>query len=817
MKRWILLPWLAICLGAFTLAQAAGLIIVPEPYPIPEPWPGPHPRPTPRPVPPPRPIPPASAPSFRPYPFAPLELTFHQVNARISDQIATTSIDQEFYNPNPQSIEGTFLFPVPKGAQLNKFTLEIAGKPVEAELLSADKARRIYEDIVRKMKDPALLEFAGRDLYKVRIFPIEGHSRKRIAISYSQVLQSDSGLVAYVYPLNLAKFSAKPIPSLSVKIELESKRPLRSIYSPSHTVEVRRHGENKAVIGYEASNVKPDADFQLFFARDQEDVGLNVMSYRSGSEDGYFLLLASPGVEVGKKQLVLKDVAFVLDTSGSMAGAKIEQARKALQFCIENLNDGDRFEILRFSSETEPLFNGLVDASKENRSRAAEFVKGLKAIGGTAIDDALRKAMELRPEKSERPYLVIFLTDGRPTVGTTHEDQIVAGVNKNSAGNTRVFCFGIGTDVNTHLLDKITESTRAFSQYVLPEEDIEVKVSNFFTKIKEPVLAGLKLSFGNGIRATKMYPSPLPDLFKGEQLVVVGRYNGAGQASLVLDGSVNQEKKRFQYEAAFPEKSTEHDFIPRLWATRRVGYLLDEIRLHGENHELRDEVTELARHYGIVTPYTAYLIMEDEAKRAVPLTVQSMPLLQEDREARRSTQSAYESFTRERTGDSAVAGARYGLAFKQANNASEAITTANAEVQRGFGFGGTTASSGPGAPVTSGGALAGGATTLRNSRLAGVPGSAAKPIGAGGGGALGRMNEYVQQARFVNGRSFYQNGNQWVDAAAQKSPEAKRVRIQFNSQDYFDLLAKNSEAAPWLALGQNVVFVFKNTVYEIYE
>ena len=306
--------------------------------------------------------------------------------------------------------------------------MEIGGKQVEAELMAADKARRIYEDIVRQMKDPALLEYAGRDVFKVRIFPIEPHSKKRVKLSYSQMLKSDSEPVTYLYPLNTEKFSAKPIPIVSLKIDLETKRPLKTIYSPSHNVEIRRHEGHKATVGFEAKDVKPDADFQLVFAAEAGDIGLNLMTYRSGSEDGYFLLLASPGIETKEKQIVRKDVTFVLDTSGSMAGKKLDQAKKALQFCIENLNDGDRFEIIRFSTETEALFHRLVEASKENRAQAGDFIKELKPIGGTAIDEALRQALSIRSENMDRPCVVIFLTDGLPTVGATDEDKIVANV-----------------------------------------------------------------------------------------------------------------------------------------------------------------------------------------------------------------------------------------------------------------------------------------------------------------------------------------------------------------------------------------------------
>ncbi len=805
MKRIVaFLGWLALA-GIFSPVSpslADGLIIVHESHwqPIPRP---PHPLPPPHW--PPRPLPPA------PRPYAPLEVVYHHVDVKIDGQVATTAVDQEFYNPNHQQLEGTYLFPVPRGAQIDKFKMDIGGKLVEAELLPAAKARQIYEDIVRKAKDPALLEYADRDVFKVRIFPIEPNSKKRIKLSYTQLLKADGGLVNYTYPLNTEKFSAKPIKDVSIKVELASDRPLKSIYSPSHAIDIKRHGPNRATVGFETTDAKPDTDFALYFAPEKDELGVNLVAHKVKGEDGYFLLLVSPGMESKDKKTAPKDVAFVLDTSGSMAGKKLEQAKKALQFCVENLNRDDRFEIIRFSTEVEPLFDKLVTANEANRDKANDFIRDLKPIGGTAIDEALKKALALRNESSannsspsapsgrgegrgevrenDRPFVVIFLTDGRPTIGTTDEEQIVAGVKRANEGRTRVFCFGIGTDVNTHLLDRITEDTRAVSQYVLPEEDLEVKVSNFFSKIKEPVLANPTLKFTGDIRVTKLYPSPLPDLFRGDQLVLVGRYSGKGDSAVVLEGTINGVARTFTYEVNYPGADDEHEFIPRLWATRRVGYLMDEIRLRGENAELRDEVTDLARKYGIVTPYTAYLIVEDEARRNVPLSMQSMPQLHSDARARREAQANWDYFKRDKDGDRAVAGARYSYELKNAAAPTVAAASGVTEANRALG-------------LDAAGRFGGVATA--------TPSPAAE--------ARVKLAEYSQPGRFVAGKNFYQNaGNQWVDESAQKAPNAKRQRIQFNSKEYFAFAAKERRALPWLALGNNVQFVLDDTLYEIYD
>src|SRR5688500_10004442 len=595
----VLLATLTLNIGQ--LSRAAGLIIIEnadEVHIFPPPG-----RP-------PRPLPP---PHWHPRPIhrlTPLEIRSVKATAAIKDQVAQTKIEQEFYNPNARQLEGTFILPLPKGAHLEKFRMEVNGKMTEAELLSAEKAKGIYEEIVRKAKDPALLEYGGRDQLKVRIFPIEPNSTKKIEVSYTQVLKSDARLVGYTIPLNTAKYCSTPVKNFSLKLELESKTPLRTIYSPTHNVEVLRNTSKTATIGMEQKELSADKDFELFYSAEKSELAMNLLTYRKAGEEGYFMLFATPGFE-GSRKAIAKDVVFVLDTSGSMSGKKLEQAKNALVFCIQNLNDEDRFEVIRFSTETEALFREMRKVSDTSRKEAETFVTNLKTIGGTAINDALRTALETGDKESKRPKLIVFLTDGLPTVGDTSVEGILKTVADRSKGNARIFAFGVGTDVNTHLLDRIAEETRAASQYVLPDEDTEVKLSSFFSKINDPVLADLALDFGK-IKTSKIHPGRLPDLFKGQQLIVLGRYQDDGKAAAVLRGKIGDEEKRFAEDVTFPKEDTQHEFIPRLWATRSVGFLLEEIRHRGENGELKEEVTQLAKQYGIVTPYTSYLVTEDQ-------------------------------------------------------------------------------------------------------------------------------------------------------------------------------------------------------------
>jgi Ca-activated chloride channel family protein len=377
----------------------------------------------------------------------------HNVTVTINNQVARTRVDETFINDSAYALEGTYIFPLPDEAAISNFAMWVDGKRLEGQVLDKNQARRIYEDIVRTRRDPALLEYVGRNAFQARIFPIPPRTEKRVEIEYSQVLQADSGLVRYVYPLNTEKFSPQPLKNVSINVSIQSNAALKAIYSPSHNVSLSREGDYRARVGYEDSNVKPDRDFALYYSVTQEDIGLNLLTFKSGNEDGFFLMLVAPRVEVSSRQLIDKDVVLVLDVSGSMQGAKIDQAKRALSYVLDQLGSRDRFNIISFSTGTNAYASSLQPLSR--REDARDFVSRLRAEGSTDINRALLEA--IGNVDRERPTIVIFLTDGLPTTGETNTQKIISNATNAAPKNVRLFTFGVGDDVNTILLDSLAE------------------------------------------------------------------------------------------------------------------------------------------------------------------------------------------------------------------------------------------------------------------------------------------------------------------------------------------------------------------------
>ena len=533
----------------------------------------------------------------------------HRVNVSIDGQVATTRVDQIFRNDSRWSLEGTYIFPLPENAAISEFSMWINGEQVEGQLYTKEEARRIYDNIVRRRLDPALLEYVGRDLFQASIFPIDPGDTRRIEIEYSQILPVDNGLIQYVYPLSTERFSHRPLETVAITVDISSRDPIKAVYSPSHPVSIDRDGRFNALVGWEAFDVLPTTDFSLFYSVSTDDVGVNLLSFKERGEDGFFTLLVAPNVDT--EQIVEKDVILVLDTSGSMEGEKMEQARDALRSVLDHLNEGDRFNIIAFSTGVRAFSTRTETLSAIPEAR--RFVSNLRPEGSTDINRALLEAIDSADR--QRPTIIIFLTDGLPTSGVVDTPLILNNVDQAAGSNLRIFPFGVGDDVDTVLLDSLAQEQRGTSAYVRPGERVDEQVSAFYAKVSTPVLADVSLEV-SGVRIEDTYPFPLPDLFAGTQLIVAGRYREGGPATVVLSGEVNGRARTFRFDdltfATDRQSSRNAEFIPRLWATRKVGHLLNQIRLHGENRENIDEVVNLSIRYGIITPYTSFLVEEPE-------------------------------------------------------------------------------------------------------------------------------------------------------------------------------------------------------------
>jgi Ca-activated chloride channel family protein len=713
-------------------------------------------------------VPPPPNSGANPYP---LQVKFHHVSTSIVNMIATTNVDQEFYNPTGRRLEGYYIFPIPENAIIDKFSMFIDGKETEAELLDATKARKVYEDIVRKLIDPALLEYYGKGMFKARIFPIEPNSTKRVKISYKETLEKNNGTVGYTYPLNTEKFSSSLLDEASVEIAITTTTPLKNVYCPSHDAEVKRKNNKEAFIVYKTKNSKPDRDFTVFFTENESKFGVSLLTTKANNDDGFFFLNISPDFEIGKSDVEPKDIAFVIDVSGSMAGKKLDQAKAALRFCVANLNINDRFEVIRFSTDADGLFGKLTKADKAGRDKAAGYIDNLKAIGGTNIEEGLQLAFKAI-SGDNRPYMILFITDGKPTIGKTGEDELVAMIKNTNTAATRIFTFGIGDEINTHLLDKFTEITNAYRTYVTPDEDIEVKVSDIYTKIQSPLFTDLKIDFGNAITAKHMYPKKLPDLFHGSSITILGKYSGSGSAKIKLSGRIHGEQKTLEYAAAFPESKSDNAFIAPLWAARRIGFLLDQIRLNGSDKELVDEVTQLAKTYGIITPYTSYLIVEDDDR-----LVQNNHMSDESRTFSPALRKKSGTFVEEKRLEFESMKSKSGAPSARASSELQALNQSVNTDQ----------------------------IKEKQSRLEYKDDK-------------GVSRNITRQVKMVQGRAFYNNGQFWTDIELQKQKQqGNKKRIQYASTEYYNLINQYPESSQYLALGRNVQFVMNKQIFEIFE
>ena len=543
----------------------------------------------------------------------PLRVIDHLVDVEIHDQVALTSITQTFHHDTNRRLEATYIFPLPENADLTNFQMSFNGKMVEGEVLPSDKARQIYESIVRRTKDPGLIEFIGRRLLQMRVFPIEPGSDTTIKLRYQQINRPISGMSGYHYPLRTRKTAGQAYGLVRFAVNLHTTAPLKNVWSPSHAVEIVRDGEYGAKIAYEASGGSLEDDFLLLYDTDASDLGMSLVAHKPDKgKPGHFVLMLTPKQLWPKQSYQPQDVVFVIDTSGSMAGEKIEQARRSLQFCIEKLDDRDRFSVVRFSTGFDVLFDQLQAATRDNLAKAHAFIEAFEARGGTNIADTLQHVMTMRPRGDEadqaRPFVVVFLTDGK---GNRGPDEILAMLKNTDRQGMRIFPFGVGHDVNTILLDRLANEHTGRPTYVQPGENLELVLGDFFAVISQPVLTNLSLTLP-GVGVTEQFPATLGDLYHGQQLIIAGKFSSAATGPVKLTAMREGKQVEYSWPKAAFTNTAEAEYVPAVWAGRKIAYLIDQIRAHGESQEMIGEILELSQAYGIQTPYSSWLIVPEQ-------------------------------------------------------------------------------------------------------------------------------------------------------------------------------------------------------------
>ena len=561
----------------------------------------------------------------------PLKIDRHHTKINIKNQLATTKVDQVFVNPNSFEVNGIYIFPVPDDVVVSNLAMSIDGESVHGELLSPEESHRIYRNSARYGDNKAILEHIGTRAFVVKVPGIPASGERRIQFAYSQVISADSDLTKYTYPLSLAKSASGLIGNLHIEMEIESDHELRAIHSPSYEVTIDRKDDRHVRVSYGGTDVDPDDDFLCYYSVSDENFGMTLLTHRADeNEDGYFMLLVSPKYEVKQTEIVEKDFVFVLDRSGSMSGRKVEQAKAALRYCVQNLNDGDRFNLILFNEDitsladrlnrgeewfggerwpnSAALSNKLINV-KDGREKAFAFIDDIEGRGMTNINDALHTALAEKPDPN-RPRIIVFLTDGQPTVGVRNPAQILENVAKANRNLSRIFVFGVGYDVNDHLLNKMAADNGGTRNYVTPNEDIEDAVSSLFRKMNEPVLVDVGINFGQ-IVTKELTPKNLPDLFREEQLTILGRYEGYGDTVLKLRGTIGSEQHEFSKDVHFSELETDNDFLPHLWAQGRIVELVDQAALGDGSDELYKEIERLSKKYGVRTPYTSFIAADD--------------------------------------------------------------------------------------------------------------------------------------------------------------------------------------------------------------
>lgn len=469
-------------------------------------------------------------------------------------------------------------------------------------------------------RDPALLEFVGHSVVKSSVFPVPANGTQKVRVTYEQLLEADGARLDYVLPRSEAVEYAVPW-KLSMRVKSTSR--IASVYSPSHEISTKQPDEHTATLSCET---KDPGAFRVSLLREAKDeMTASLLAYPDPKiGGGYFLVMIAPPKPKADAKPILREVTLVIDRSGSMAGPKLDQVKAAALQVIEGLHDGEGFNLIVYNEAVEMFAAQPVVKNATTTQQARDYISALRVSGGTNIHDSVVEALRQKPLEGMLP-LVLFLTDGLPTIGQTSEKAIREAVAKGNPHQRRVFTFGVGVDVNTPLLSRIARETRASAEFVLPKEDVEVKVGRVFERLRGPLLTHPIVQVADDPnRVSDLIPSPLPDVFEGEQILLSGTYRGDAPLHFQLHGDAADGRRKFDFTFNLDKASTANAFVARLWASSKIAVLSEAIRdlgadgASGGTTELVNEIVRLSTQFGILTEYTAFLAEEGTTLAAAP-------------------------------------------------------------------------------------------------------------------------------------------------------------------------------------------------------
>jgi Ca-activated chloride channel family protein len=537
----------------------------------------------------------------------------HNVHIKVENGIATVTIEEEFENTSKRLLEAVYLFPIPSSAVISDFTMKIGDQVLKGEVLPADQAREIYQEIVAKMKDPALLEYVGTQLIRMSIYPFEPGEKRQFLIQYSQPLEISSNSYSMIYPLKIDSFLSAPIGTVSIRVSVPFQ--IAEVYSPTHPFKEMIGATGRDYI-FNATDFMPGSDVALVLTSSEDEIPSSLATHWDDTmNEGYFLLTIIPRLK--EETIIPKDVVFVLDISGSMYGEKIEQAKRALEQVLQMLRSGDRFAIVTFDGQVHNLTGGLLDASE--RAVWIENVRRIQADGMTNIYDALQTSIDMFSKDDQGRFKVLlFLTDGAPTEGITDTGKIINDATLEArARNVHLFSFGVGTGVVAELLDRLVQENAGRVSYIVEGENIEGKVTDLYRTIETPALENVTISI-EGSEVAKVLPTGPHSLFSGQALRLSGIYFEEGDLKVIVEGTRGGERYRYEYLFKVSKKP-DSPFIAKIWAQKRIAHLANFYRYDSSlseaaKEEVKQEIIALSKKFNIINEFTSYLIAPERVQ-----------------------------------------------------------------------------------------------------------------------------------------------------------------------------------------------------------